>query len=276
MAGTQRSRSALGVAAEREVLTQLGVISDPYARRMLAPPAAAACSVAVLVPLWRARAVTLAGLAARVLWFDAQVASALDAGVTQVVIVGGGYDSRAWRMHRDGVQFFELDHPATQQDKVLRAPGVGPRYVAADLTDESAADALAAHGLDAARPALFVVEGVTMYLDETVVRDQFTGLAKASATGSRLTADFVPPADTGTKRNRRQDWLQRLARSGSGETLKLRIDRAAAVALIEDAGWTVEEATSVRDAARALVPSESRLPVNAINEHKTLVAAARS
>ncbi len=52
----------------------------------------------------RARSVTLAGLAARVLWFDEQVANALDAGIGQIAVIGAGYDSRAWRFRRDGVQ----------------------------------------------------------------------------------------------------------------------------------------------------------------------------
>ena len=43
----------------------------------------------------RARSVTLAGFAARVLWFDAQVIQALDTGITQVAVIGAGYDSRA-------------------------------------------------------------------------------------------------------------------------------------------------------------------------------------
>ncbi|MBA2625656.1 MAG: class I SAM-dependent methyltransferase [Acidimicrobiia bacterium] len=52
---------------------------------------------------------------------------ALDAGIEQVAVIGAGYDRRAWRFHRDGVQFFELDHGATQQDKARRAPGRGRR-----------------------------------------------------------------------------------------------------------------------------------------------------
>ena len=120
------------------------------------------------------------------------MANALDAGIKQVAVIGAGYDSRAWRFRCDGVQFFELDHGATQQDKARRAPGPGPTYVEADLTTEGAADALREHGLDASRPALFVVEGVTMYLAEEVVRHQLGELGKSSAIGSRLAAGLRP------------------------------------------------------------------------------------
>jgi methyltransferase (TIGR00027 family) len=222
-----------------------------------------------------ARSVTLAGLAARVLWFDAQVIEALDADIGQIAVIGAGYDSRSWRFCREGVQFFELDHAATQQEKIRRAPGPGPIYVAADLTTQSAGEALVEHGLDISRPVLFVVEGVTMYLDEEVVRDQLRGLGKSSAVGSRLAVDFYPPRIAGTSLNRRQNQLQRLARIGSAERLGLTIDRPEAVSLVDESGWKVIQETSMREAARSLVPGKSGLPVDAVNEHKTLVAGLR-
>jgi methyltransferase (TIGR00027 family) len=274
--GARRSRTAQGVVAERAVLAEMGVVDDPFARGMLAPSMAAIVRVVQRLPhRVRARSVTLAGLAGRVLWFDDQVAHALDAGVRQVAVIGAGYDSRAWRFRRGGVRFFELDHPATQQDKVRRAPGPGPTYVEADLTTQDAAEALREHGLDAAQPALFVVEGVTMYLDEEVVRRQLGVLASSSARGSRLAVGFSAPRGRGTSRNRRQLLLQRLARTGSGETLKLRVDRPGAVELVGASGWDVQEVTGMREAARARVPPEAGLPVEAVNEHATLVAGVR-
>jgi methyltransferase (TIGR00027 family) len=265
------------VAAERALLVDLGVLDDPYARGMLEPSMAAIHSVARRLPrrTW-SRAVTFAGLAGRVRWHDAQIAAALDDGIDQVAVIGAGYDSRAWRMARDGVRFFEVDHAATQQDKIDRAPGLGPTYVECDLRTGSAAESLLAAGLDRDRPAVLVVEGVTMYLSEDVVRRQLGELADTSAPASRLTVDFFPPADAGTGRNRRQHRLQQLARGGSGESFRLAVAPADAAALVEDTGWTVVEQTSARDAARALVPDRSGLPVDAVSEHKTAVAARRA
>jgi hypothetical protein len=74
----------------------------------------------------------------------------------------------------------------------------------------------------------------------------------------------------------RQNRIQRLFRAGSGETFKLLVDRARAVELVEGSGWDVTEETGMPEAARDLVPSESGLPVAAINEHETLVAGERS
>jgi methyltransferase (TIGR00027 family) len=274
--GTKRSRTAQGVAAERALLTDMGVLADPFARRMLTPSMVAIVNIVRHLPTQvSARSVTLAGLAARVLWFDAQVTGALDAGVTQIAVIGAGYDSRSWRFRREGVQFFELDQGATQQEKIRRAPGPGPIYVAADLTTQGAGEALIEHGLDASRPVLFVVEGVTMYLDERIVRDQLGGLGQSSAVSSRLAVDFYPPRAAGTPPNHRQNRLQRLARIGSAETLRLTIDRPEAVDLVAGSGWEVIHETSLWEVARSLVPGDSGLPVDAVNEHKTLVAGLR-
>jgi methyltransferase (TIGR00027 family) len=264
------------VAAERALLTELGVLADPFARRMLSPSMAAIVNFMRHLPTQvSARSVTLAGLAARVLWFDSQVTDALDADIRQIAVIGAGYDSRSWRFCREGVQFFELDHGMTQQEKIRLAPGPGPIYVAADLTTQSAGRALVERGLDTSRPVLFVVEGVTMYLDEKIVRDQLGGLRKSSAVGSRLAVDFYPSRAAGTSLNHRQNRLQRLARIGSAETLRLTIDRPEAVDLVAESGWKVILETNMRAAARSLVPSESGLPVDAVNEHKTLVAGLR-
>lgn len=272
----KRSRTAQGVAVERALLADMGVLDDPFARGMLTPGMRSVLWLVEWVPYRvRARSVTLAGLAARVLWFDAQVVAALEAGIEQVAVIGAGYDSRAWRLGRNGARFFELDQAATQLDKVHRAPQPGPAYGQADLTSDDAVGVLHRHGLDPTRPALFVVEGVTMYLDGQVVRRQLGLLARMSPIGSRLAVDFYPPSTVGTSLDHRQLRLQQLARRGSGESFRLALDRPAAIALVRGSGWVVDEVMSMRDAARSLVPSDSGLSVDAVNEHKTLVAAVR-
>jgi hypothetical protein len=69
--------------------------------------------------------------------------------------------------------------------------------------------------------------------------------------------------------------VQQLARSGSGESFKLALDRAEAVGLVEASGWNIEEVMSLRDAAHILVRSDSGLPRDAVSQYKTLIAAAR-
>lgn len=270
------SRTAQGVLAERAVLHALGVIDDRFAAGLLTPGMARIVSAVHHGPAFLTeRSVTLAGLAARINWFDMQVIEALDAGIDQVAVIGAGYDSRAWRFARDGVRYFELDHPATQADKVARAPSDGPTYVAVDLTVTTASDALTGHGLDDRRPTFFVVEGVTMYLTKEVLHRALVDLRKVAAVGSRLSVNFSAPGHTGTARNRRQLLLQRMARIGSAEGFRLEVDRVGAGELVADAGWEVASVTGLRAAARHL-PDHARLAVDAVNDQAALVLADRT
>ena len=271
----KRSWTAQGAAAQRAVLTELGLMTDRLARPMLTPGLARTVWALGHLPRWAfGRSVTLAGAAGSNRWFDATVAAALDDGIEQVVIVGAGYDSRAWRFARKGVRFFELDHEASQRAKVAAAPpGSGPIYVTADLRSESATAALLAAGRDASTPVLVIVEWVTMYLPEEVVQDQLSQLASAVADGSQLAVNFLsarPPQTTQTKRQAR---LQRMARVGTGEGFRLGLDPDEAVALVQSAGWSVREQSNFRDAARTHLPEDSRLPVGSIDERKSLLLA---
>jgi O-methyltransferase involved in polyketide biosynthesis len=91
-----------------------------------------------------------ASLAARTVFFDDQVTSAIGAGprgdqggrpprpaLDQVVILGAGYDDRALRFRTPGVTFFEVDHPDTQADKRTRLAAIAAqdaRDIAAPMT----------------------------------------------------------------------------------------------------------------------------------------------
>ena len=64
-------------------------------------------------------------LQARTAFVDRAVVGAVDGGMPQAVLVGAGYDGRALRYARDGVSWFEVDHPDTQKDKRARLDRLG-------------------------------------------------------------------------------------------------------------------------------------------------------
>lgn len=268
------SRTAQAVTAERALLHDLGVLDDPDAASMLGPTLGAVHGALAHLPrrTW-SRSVTLAGLAGRVRWFDREVVDAIGSGVRQVVTVGAGYDSRPWRLRHDGVRFFELDHPATQTDKRRRAPSLEPVFVAADLIDDDICAALEHGGFDSSVPAIFVVEGVTMYLEESVVRRQLASLARLAAPRSQLAVDFYPSRRPAMGVQRRQLLLQRIARAGSSEGFRLEVDREDAAGLVAGSGWEVTAVVSARDAATALVAARDGLPTSRVSADKTFVTA---
>lgn len=120
----------------------------------------------------------------------------------QVVILGAGLDGRAWRMPElAGVAVFEVDHPASQQDKRERAgalSGPPPRYVPVDFRRDRLSEALAGAGHRADVPTTWIWEGVVPYLTRTQVAATVAEIAAGSATGSRLVVNYQTPAVTTT------------------------------------------------------------------------------
>ena len=130
-------------------------------------------------------------LAARTSFFDRTVVSAIDRGVRQIVVGAAGYDGRAFRYAKPGVRWFEVDHPATQRDKLERLQRLGiatphVQFVEADFTRDPVADRLRAAGLKAAVPSLFLLEGVAVYLEPAVLETVLEQFRHAAAPGSRL------------------------------------------------------------------------------------------
>jgi methyltransferase (TIGR00027 family) len=124
-------------------------------------------------------------LALRVAYLDRLVALSVDRlGVRQVVILGAGYDTRAARLPRAGVTYFEVDHPATQASKRARLAELGgypidaARYTSCDFEREDPIERLTATGFDVREPALVIWEGVVPYLTEDAVRATATRLAQ--------------------------------------------------------------------------------------------------
>jgi methyltransferase (TIGR00027 family) len=115
--------------------------------------------------------------------------------IQQVVILGAGWDCRAYGDLRDkDVRFFEVDMPPTQRAKkaALREGGIDADHVSfveTDFNQRSWFDALQDHGFDLALPTFILWEGVTMYLDEDAVRSTLGHLAKL-APGSCIAFDY--------------------------------------------------------------------------------------
>ena len=137
-------------------------------------------------------------LALRVAYLDRLVTLATDRlGVRQVVILGAGYDTRAARMPKSGVRYYEVDHPETQAAKRARLaalPGYpidAATYAPCDFEREDPVDRLRAAGLAPDVPTLVVWEGVVPYLTEAAVRATATTLARGLDPRSLLAFDFV-------------------------------------------------------------------------------------
>jgi len=137
-------------------------------------------------------------LALRVAYLDGLVGLVVDRlSVRQIVILGAGYDTRAARLPRAGVQFFEVDHPATQaakRERLASLPGYpqeAARYVSCNFEREDPIERLAANGFSTTEPALVIWEGVVPYLTEGAIRATASRLATGLDPRSLVAFDFV-------------------------------------------------------------------------------------
>lgn len=262
---SQRSRTAQYVAQTRALLTAKGVLDDPYAADMCTPAMKALTALLCSRPFdGLSTSPFFAALATRMQFFDTAVIESLNSGVEQVVIIGAGYDSRAWRLARPGVTYYELDHPATQDDKRRRAPPGGPVYVPADLAERGALQPLEEAGLDWTKQVLFVIEGVTMYLSGLEVRALLSELACSAAPQSRLAINFAAPPGTGTRTDRRRQRFLRGLGAASGEPHRFFLRASDVEPFVAETGWRLVKARTLRELAPELLGS-TKLRIEAIN-----------
>ena len=135
-------------------------------------------------------------LALRTSAIDAAVRDAIAGGIKQLVILGAGYDGRAWRMPElAGVRVFEVDHPATQGEKRVRAaqlqaPIGDVHFVPTDFEQDSLDQVLDRGGHDRALPTCWIWEGVVMYLTHEAMQGTLRDVAARSASGSTLIVNY--------------------------------------------------------------------------------------
>ncbi len=133
---------------------------------------------------------------------DAALGEGMEAGVTQVVLLGAGLDARAWRMPElSHAHVFEVDHPATQAHKRSCIAGRIPAacevtYVAVDFAHDALQHKLSQAGHDPGVPTFWIWEGVTPYLPFEATRTTLVSVAALSAPGSRLAVTYGTPAAT--------------------------------------------------------------------------------
>jgi methyltransferase (TIGR00027 family) len=212
-------------------------------------------------------------LRARTAFFDRVVVDAFDQGITQVVTGGAGYDGRAFRYARPGIRWFEVDHPATQADKRARLDRLGLEashiaFIPADFTADPVAAPLRDAGLDPARRALFLLEGVAVYLDRPVIEGVLAGFREVTTAGSTLAISVSTGATTGT----RASFQARVAELGEPARTVLTAEDAAG--LLAAAGWAPREASDRQRFAGLLLARAASYPPGTERGRSTLTPPA--
>lgn len=203
----------------------------------------------------------------RTRFIDEDVESFTAAGGRQLVLLGAGFDCRAWRIPAlAGSTVFEVDHPATQGKKrALMGPETSHgRVVFVPWNFESEPlerlrARLGLDGHDAAAPSMTISEGVLPYLSDEAVEATFAGVARYSGPGSLFTFTYFDRAlltdDAGDARG------VRLAVRLMGEPFRHGFDPAALPRWLEQRGYTLARDESAAALAARMLPPSARAMV---------------
>ena len=130
--------------------------------------------------------------------FDAALLDALQDGARQVVVLGAGFDSRAYRFQSQlgDVRVMEVDYGPTQAYKKQRLGEIldvipsNVSFVPMDFTKDNLLEQLRNAGYSEQQKTFFLWEGVTYYLPESAVKDTLHFVRDHSAAGSRIAFDY--------------------------------------------------------------------------------------
>ena len=182
-------------------------------------------------------------LAARDRYIDDTLQGFLDEGIDQLVILGAGYDSRAYRFARTGVKIFEVDHPATQEDKLVKVQTVFGKvpehvvYVPVDFNTQSLEERLLECGYDPTQKTLFIWQGVTMYLNREAVDSTLDFVVQHSGPGSAIVFDYLYRSLLdGVQKQNEIDNMRRY-RFMTGEGLTFGIPEGMITSFLEERGF---------------------------------------
>jgi methyltransferase (TIGR00027 family) len=203
------SRTALAVAVMRAVHQRRDaepkILEDPIAARLLPPGLLE--DVLADPERWQGedRLMLRSHVVARSRFAEERLATAARRGVVQVVILGAGYDTFAYRQPpwAHDLRIVEIDAPATQRAKLARLaaaqiaipPNVA--YLPVDFERTPLGDALP-KAIDVTRPTFFSWLGVMMYLEPAAIDAVFRAV-RALPRGSEIVFSYAGPRSGDTR-----------------------------------------------------------------------------
>jgi methyltransferase (TIGR00027 family) len=237
MANTKVSRSAEGVAGMRAIEMHKPeadrIVSDSYARALVPGGIMFTMSMWIIESgLYERMAPGAIGfIIGRERYIDDYLKARLSESLDQVVILGAGFDTRAYRIPGiERTRVFEIDQGATQSVKLERLKKVidplpaHVTFVPADLNTQQLGDVLESSGYNKQGKTLFIWQGVTYFLTPEGIDGTLAFIAEHSGMDSTVIFDYIYNE---ILHDTTQGYGKMLARAGkmSGEPYVFGIDK---------------------------------------------------
>ena len=137
-------------------------------------------------------------LICRTRFIDDLIEESTSAGIEQYVILGAGYDSRAYRLKLPPkLKIFEVDQPEVQGIKRLKLPkSISNRkniiYVSIDFNNQTLKEQLLDAGFDKSKSTIYTLEGVSQYIPKEALSSTLKELATLNAnSNSKIFISYV-------------------------------------------------------------------------------------
>jgi methyltransferase (TIGR00027 family) len=223
---------------------------------------------------------------ARTAYFDRVFVDALTRRIPQIVLLGAGYDSRAYRFaqSRGASRVFELDAAPTKNRKArcLGRAGIGiPQHVTLapiDFDRESLKDVLVQAGFESQKETLFLWEGVSYYLEPASADATLEFVGHQSHQESTIAFDYaisVSQENLGDIFGA-QRFFETMREQHGDEGFVFAIDDGGAEPYLEERGLTVVEHLDSHDIERTLLLNEDGSLVGKVTGVFRIVLAAPS
>ncbi len=201
---------------------------------------------------------------ARTRAIDDATSAALEGGATQLVILGAGYDTRAYRLPAAArARVFEVDHPDTQARKVGpiaaalgRLPG-NVTFVSVDFAVDDLGARVADAGLDPDARTFYIWEGVLGYLEPAAIDATLRWMGATGGPGTRVVFTYVDKSAIDGL-NSDAPWVQAVGRAG--EPFRTGLDPDGLEEFLAARGLRLLEDETTVEAARRYRMPVRRMP----------------
>lgn len=146
---------------------------------------------------------------ARVSYFDLVLKECISHDITQLIILGAGYDTRPYRIPEidNNFKVFEVDHPDTQSFKkeiITRILGKLPgnvTYIPLNLETGDLDLAISSTCFSELKKTLVIMEGLIMYLSSDSIHRIFSYFSQRCPVGSKILFDYYPESVVSGEKN---------------------------------------------------------------------------
>lgn len=221
---------------------------------------------------------------ARTAFFDRLFLDALKNKTPQIVLLGAGYDSRAYRFAKlnQGTRIFELDAPPTQdrKKKCIRKAQIdiseNVTFVPINFNQESIKNKLEKADYKHDQNTLFIWEGVSYYLELESVETTLEFVRQASHEETFIGFDYTTSISDDNMDNFYgvREFTQAMNHHHANEELMFSIDDSKTASFLEQRGLKIVSHLDNKEIERTFLLDENGSQIGQITGHFRFVLAS--